>query len=240
MLGNARRPVEPWRTLGVALGCSRATELRACARPARGEQSCPSGIGMRERPVLARRALLRWSANERVDPCRVAGEKTRALTFGPSPSGRSCSPEVMTDLESMAHRRKEAHRKLLASGSKVYAAFVEMERAAFGDALLMKKYKELIAVGISVATNCESCMQWHIEWASGRSRRQSRGDLRGRRGRYRDGRWPGDGGREIRARGDGQRVLVLVGHPTTAASCGARRQTRSGNKICQGAAHVKR
>ena len=31
---------------------------------------------------------------------------------------------------------------------------------------LPKKVKELIAVGISVVINCESCMQWHIEQAA--------------------------------------------------------------------------
>lgn len=40
-----------------------------------------------------------------------------------------------------------------------------MEAAAFADGALPKKTKELIAVGISVQINCESCMQWHIEQA---------------------------------------------------------------------------
>ncbi len=73
----------------------------------------------------------------------------------------------MDKLQEMTRRRKKAHAELLASGSEVYAAFVEMERAAFADGALAKKHKELIAVGISVATNCESCMQWHIEQAAG-------------------------------------------------------------------------
>jgi len=66
----------------------------------------------------------------------------------------------------MRRRRKEAHEKLLASKSRVYQAFLEMERAAFSDGALPKKHKELISVGISVATDCESCMQWHIEQAA--------------------------------------------------------------------------
>ncbi|MBN2427593.1 MAG: carboxymuconolactone decarboxylase family protein [Deltaproteobacteria bacterium] len=49
--------------------------------------------------------------------------------------------------------------------SQVYKAFLNMEKAAFGDGALKKKEKELIAVGISVVINCESCMQWHIEKA---------------------------------------------------------------------------
>jgi AhpD family alkylhydroperoxidase len=31
---------------------------------------------------------------------------------------------------------------------------------------LLKKAKELIAIGISVVIDCESCMQWHIEQAA--------------------------------------------------------------------------
>lgn len=72
----------------------------------------------------------------------------------------------MDKLEQMSKRRAEAHARLLALQSKVYKAFLEMERAAFADAELPKRTKELIAVGISVRINCESCMQWHIEQAA--------------------------------------------------------------------------
>jgi AhpD family alkylhydroperoxidase len=41
-----------------------------------------------------------------------------------------------------------------------------MEKAAYADGSLPKKTKELIAVGISVTMDCESCMQWHIEQAA--------------------------------------------------------------------------
>lgn len=72
----------------------------------------------------------------------------------------------MSKLQDMDARRKEAHARLLASKSRVYQAFLEMERAAYSDGALSKKQKELIAIGISVATDCESCMQWHIEQAA--------------------------------------------------------------------------
>lgn len=68
-------------------------------------------------------------------------------------------------LNRLARRRKEAHAQMLATGSKVYEGFLAMERAAFADGTLPKKHKELIAVGISVVKDCESCMQWHIEQA---------------------------------------------------------------------------
>ena len=73
----------------------------------------------------------------------------------------------MDRLGQLSRQRKKAHAKLVALDSKVYSAFLEMERAAFSDGALPKQTKELIAVGISVAINCESCMQWHIEQAAG-------------------------------------------------------------------------
>ena len=72
----------------------------------------------------------------------------------------------MNKLNEIARKRKRAHAKLLALKSKVYQAFLEMEKAAFADGALAKKNKELIAVGISVVMDCESCMQWHIEQAA--------------------------------------------------------------------------
>lgn len=72
----------------------------------------------------------------------------------------------MDKLQEISRRRKEAHGKLLALRSPVYKAFLDMEKAAFCDGALAKKTKELIALGISVTMNCESCMQWHIEQAA--------------------------------------------------------------------------
>jgi AhpD family alkylhydroperoxidase len=72
----------------------------------------------------------------------------------------------MSHLTEIAKRREAAHEKLLSLKSKVYEAFLEMEKAAFCNGALPKKVKELIAVGISVVIDCESCMQWHIQQAA--------------------------------------------------------------------------
>ncbi|MFO1424055.1 MAG: carboxymuconolactone decarboxylase family protein [Candidatus Competibacteraceae bacterium] len=69
-------------------------------------------------------------------------------------------------LAALTQTRQWAHRKLLDQGSKVYQAFLQMEGAAFADGALTRKTKELIAIGISVRIDCESCMQWHIEQAA--------------------------------------------------------------------------
>ena len=71
----------------------------------------------------------------------------------------------MDKLRELTRKRTAGHQKLLSLDSKVYKAFLEMEKATFSDGALPKKIKELIAVGISVVANCESCMQWHIEQA---------------------------------------------------------------------------
>ena len=57
-----------------------------------------------------------------------------------------------TVLENISRRRKRAHRTLLSLKSKVYDAFLAMEKAAYADGVLPKKAKELIAVGISVVS----------------------------------------------------------------------------------------
>lgn len=72
----------------------------------------------------------------------------------------------MSRLEKISHGREAAHKKLLSLNSKVYEAFLEMEKVTFSEGALPKKVKELIATGISVVIDCESCMQWHIEQAA--------------------------------------------------------------------------
>lgn len=68
-------------------------------------------------------------------------------------------------LQELTRKRKLAHSELLKRNSKVYKTFLKMEEATYCDGALTKKSKELVAVGISVVINCESCMQWHIEQA---------------------------------------------------------------------------
>ena len=72
----------------------------------------------------------------------------------------------MSKIEEIARKRKIAHKRLLDLNSKTYRAFLEMEKATYSDGELPRKIKELIAVGISVVINCESCMEWHIREAA--------------------------------------------------------------------------
>ena len=68
-------------------------------------------------------------------------------------------------IERIISGRKEAQEALLNKKSKVYQSFLELERNTYKDNYLSKMYKELIAIGISVIINCESCIEWHINEA---------------------------------------------------------------------------
>lgn len=92
--------------------------------------------------------------------CRTADNSNSEQ---PNPSEMETAVDSLT---SIAHRRKAAHARLMELDSKVYKAFLAMEQAAFTDGDLSRKHKELVAVGISVAKDCESCMQWHVEQAA--------------------------------------------------------------------------
>jgi AhpD family alkylhydroperoxidase len=67
-------------------------------------------------------------------------------------------------IEQIIQTRKQAHAFYLKK-SKAYQSFVKLEEATYEDRALSKVQKELIAVGISVVLNCESCMEWHIKQA---------------------------------------------------------------------------
>jgi len=67
-------------------------------------------------------------------------------------------------IEAIIKGRKEAH-SFYNNNSEVYRSFVKMEKAAFAEGELPIGQKELIAIGISIVINCESCLEWHIKQA---------------------------------------------------------------------------
>ena len=71
----------------------------------------------------------------------------------------------MNKFEEVNRKRKESNARFEKLNSKVYKLFLQMGEATFCDGHLPKKTKELIAIAIGAVTNCESCMQWHIEQA---------------------------------------------------------------------------
>ena len=69
----------------------------------------------------------------------------------------------MDKLREIERKRKEAYSWFIAHKSRGYKAVSDMDEPIMSDAALSRKHKELIAVGISVTIDCESCMQWHTE-----------------------------------------------------------------------------
>jgi AhpD family alkylhydroperoxidase len=72
----------------------------------------------------------------------------------------------LSKIEDIKKRRKEAYTRFLSLKSKVYEKFLQLEETTYANGALKKKDKELIAVGIAVATDCESCMEWHVSEAA--------------------------------------------------------------------------
>ena len=67
-------------------------------------------------------------------------------------------------IDKIIEDRKRAHW-FYTKKSDVYRAFVEMEQKTYTGGVLSRMHKELIATGIAVVTDCESCMEWHINEA---------------------------------------------------------------------------
>lgn len=78
---------------------------------------------------------------------------------------RQLKAHTQETLEAITLKRKWAHGRWLKLDSKVYNAAMKLEEATFVDGALSRKHKELIALAIGVITDCESCMQWHMEQA---------------------------------------------------------------------------
>jgi len=67
-------------------------------------------------------------------------------------------------IEEIVRTRKRAHT-YFSKRSSVYQAFMDMEQNTYKNGRLSKLNKEMIAIGISIVQNCESCMEWHIKQA---------------------------------------------------------------------------
>ena len=67
-------------------------------------------------------------------------------------------------IENIRRIRQKAHAYYV-ERSEVYRKFLDLEAAAFRDGALSKREKELIAIGISIVSSCESCLEWHIREA---------------------------------------------------------------------------
>ena len=67
-------------------------------------------------------------------------------------------------IEKIVKTREQANA-YFSKKSEVFCAFCEFVDKTYEAGSLSVKQKRLIAIGISVATNCESCMEWNIKQA---------------------------------------------------------------------------
>ena len=70
----------------------------------------------------------------------------------------------MENITKTIENSKYSH-KFLVENSEIYKMFNNLSQKAFQDGSIAKKYKELIALGISIVVNCEPCLFWHINQA---------------------------------------------------------------------------
>ncbi|MFX1237512.1 MAG: carboxymuconolactone decarboxylase family protein [Promethearchaeota archaeon] len=68
-------------------------------------------------------------------------------------------------IEKIIQDRKYSREKLVGNNSKVFKKFIDLDNETYKDRSLKSLHKELIALGISIVINCESCMQHHLEKA---------------------------------------------------------------------------
>jgi AhpD family alkylhydroperoxidase len=65
-------------------------------------------------------------------------------------------------VETIRETRKRYNGKLFSSGVKTFKKFEEVEAESLADGALARKYKELIALGISLTENCLGCVEYHV------------------------------------------------------------------------------
>jgi len=63
-------------------------------------------------------------------------------------------------------------RKLEENAPNVYEAFFAFDKAALAEGAVPSKYKELVAVAVSITKQCSYCIQVHV----GRARQAGAGD----------------------------------------------------------------
>jgi AhpD family alkylhydroperoxidase len=71
---------------------------------------------------------------------------------------------VEQKIEQSIKDRKRTHTEFY-ENVKTFRPFLELEKNAFSDGAISKKYKELMALSISIVTKCEPCMEWHLDQA---------------------------------------------------------------------------
>lgn len=81
---------------------------------------------------------------------------------------------MFDEISDIRQTRKRYNLKMFQSGVKMFRDFEEAEGAALQSGALEGKYKELVALGISIVEKCYPCVEYHVTAAlkGGASRQQ--------------------------------------------------------------------
>ncbi len=71
----------------------------------------------------------------------------------------------MENLKELLEKRKEMNGRLLAAAPNLYNGFGELMKEYYKPSALDIKYKELIAVGLSIGMRCIPCVAYHANEA---------------------------------------------------------------------------
>jgi len=61
--------------------------------------------------------------------------------------------------------KEKIYQKMAELQPELFRKFVEFERAVYSNGKLTAKFKELMAVGITYATQCDACIAYHTKKA---------------------------------------------------------------------------
>ncbi len=69
---------------------------------------------------------------------------------------------MFDDIKEIRQDRKKYNYEMFRSGVSIFREQEEMAAKALQDGALSQKYKELIALGISVSEACYGCIEYHV------------------------------------------------------------------------------
>ncbi len=69
---------------------------------------------------------------------------------------------MFDEIEDIRSARKKYNGLMFRSGVATFKGFEDLEAAALADGALPRKYKELLALGISVCEKCYGCIEYHV------------------------------------------------------------------------------
>jgi AhpD family alkylhydroperoxidase len=81
---------------------------------------------------------------------------------------------VFDDISKIRQTRKKYNFKMFQSGVGTFRELEELESNIFREGAINQKYKELIALGISIAQSCYGWIEYHVSMAAelGATRRE--------------------------------------------------------------------